>query len=377
MLVDHPELSGGSARAESNRAGPGVTLPPMNFPGRVLLTERGLLRAALVVFALFLAYRFLATVVAAVLLISAGLLLAVALSGPVEALYQRKVPRPAGTALIVGGALAVIAAGGYLLLPELARQASQLVTTLPEALSQALARLRELANSLGLQIGGGDGITTSTLASVGRKVLGGALGLFTNLASFLLGLVVILFVPLYLVAKPEPVVRWVVRLFPPGRRERAREVLATAYTSLLGWLKGRLASMAIVGVLSIAALYIIGIPGALFLGVLTGLLAFVPFIGPVVSVVPPFLLGLAGDPVDALWVLLAYAGIQQVESNLVTPLIMQQVASLHPAVVIVSVTVLGSAFGILGTLLAVPAAVVAGVLVDELWFERLEAADSS
>ncbi|MBA2441244.1 MAG: AI-2E family transporter [Rubrobacter sp.] len=349
----------------------------MNFPGRVLLTERGLLRAALVVFALFLAYRFLATVVAAVLLISAGLLLAVALSGPVEALYQRKVPRPAGTALIVGGALAVIAAGGYLLLPELARQASQLVTTLPEALSQALARLRELANSLGLQIGGGDGITTSTLASVGRKVLGGALGLFTNLASFLLGLVVILFVPLYLVAKPEPVVRWVVRLFPPGRRERAREVLATAYTSLLGWLKGRLASMAIVGVLSIAALYIIGIPGALFLGVLTGLLAFVPFIGPVVSVVPPFLLGLAGDPVDALWVLLAYAGIQQVESNLVTPLIMQQVASLHPAVVIVSVTVLGSAFGILGTLLAVPAAVVAGVLVDELWFERLEAADSS
>ena len=107
--------------------------------------------------------------------------------------------------------------------------------------------------------------------------------------------------------------------------------------SLLSWLKGRLASMTIAAVLSVGALYLIGIPGALFLGLLTGLVCFIPLIGPVISVLPPLLLGFAGHPIDALWVLLAYHGIQQVESNVLTPLIMQRAASMHPAVVIATV----------------------------------------
>ena len=80
----------------------------------------------------------------------------------------------------------------------------------------------------------------------------------------------------------------------------------------------------------------------------------------------------AGNPLDALWVVLAYVAIQQVESNLLTPLVMAQAVSLHPVVVIASVTVAGAAFGVLGALLAVPVAVVVGVLVEELWFRRLE-----
>jgi predicted PurR-regulated permease PerM len=84
--------------------------------------------------------------------------------------------------------------------------------------------------------------------------------------------------------------------------------------------------MAIVGVLSVGALLIIGIPGALFLGLFTGLVYFIPLIGPIISVFPPLLLGFAGNPIDALWVLLAYLGIQQVESNVLTPLIVHRTA---------------------------------------------------
>ncbi len=68
--------------------------------------------------------------------------------------------------------------------------------------------------------------------------------------------------------------------------------------------------------------------------------------------------------------------IQLLESNLLTPLVMRETVSLHPVVVIVSVTVAGAAFGILGAFMAVPAAVVTGVLVEELWFQRLEAKKS-
>ena len=339
---------------------------------KMALTNRGLLRAVLAAFGLFLVYRFLAEVVAIVLLLATGLLLTVALSAPVEALHRRKVPRPVSVALLVGGAAILLGLGTYALYPILMEQASQLTSVLPGALSQLVERVREPARSVGIRIGG-EGIAPSTLADLGRKLLGGALGLFSGLISLFFGLVVVFFIPLYLAAQPEPVVRWVVRIFPPGDRERARELLAETRVSLLSWLWGRLASMAIVGALSTAALYLIGIPGALFLGIFSGLVCFVPLIGPVVSAVPPLVLAFAGDPIDAVWVLLAYAAIQQVESNLLTPLVMERATSLHPAVVVASVTVAGAAFGILGTLLAVPAAVVAAVLVEELWFRRLEA----
>ena len=300
-----------------------------------------------------------------------------ALSAPVEALYRRKVPRAISVALIFLAGVAVLGAGGYLLFPVLAEQATQLASALPGALSQLVERSRSLAQGFGLNIGGGGEISPSTLASAGRRVLGGALGVFGGLAAFFAALIVLVFVPLYLAAMPEPVVGWIVRLYPPERRQGVRGLLSEARTSLLGWLGGQLVSMTVIGVLSTAALYLIGVPGALFLGIFTGLVCFVPLVGPVVSAVPPLVLAFAGNPIDALWVLLAYVAIQQVESNLLTPLVMRQAASLHPAIVIAAVTVAGTAFGILGTLLAVPAMVVAGVLVDGLWFERLEKEDEA
>ncbi|MGI8911873.1 MAG: AI-2E family transporter [Rubrobacteraceae bacterium] len=341
---------------------------------RESLTDRGLLRAVVVAFALLIVWRFVAAVATVALLLATALLLTVALSAPVEALHRRKVPRTVAVAVMVFVLLAVVGVAGYLLLPILVQQAAQLASSLPDALQQLVERLRDLANRLGVKIGGGSGggISPQTLASAARRVLGGLLGLFGGLAFLFTALLVLLFVPLYLAAMPEPVSEWVVRLFPPNRRPETREILSESRASLLGWLQGRLFSMVVVGVLAAVALYLIGVPGALFLGVFSGLVAFVPIVGSIAGAIPPLLLAFAGNPWDVLWVLLAYVAIQQVESNLLTPLVMQKTVSLHPVVVIASVTVAGAAFGILGALLAVPVMVVAGILVQRLWFERLE-----
>lgn len=337
------------------------------------LTNRGLIQALLIAFALFLAYRFISEVAALVLLLAVGLLLAVALSAPVEALYRRKIPRPVAVIVIFLLVLAALAVAGYLLYPTLAKQVSQLASSLPDASSQLVDRARGLAGRFGVKLGGGGGgISPQTLAKAARRVLGGLLGLFGSITSFFTGLLVVLFVPLYLTALPDSVVDWVVRLFPPSRRDKTRDILSKSRTSLLGWLGGRLFSMAVVGALSTVALYIIGIPGALLLGIFSGVVAFVPIIGSIAGVVPPLILAFAGNPLDAVWVVLAYVAIQQIESNLLTPVVMKEVVSLHPVVVIAAVTVAGAAFGILGALLAVPASVVVKVLVDELWFRRLE-----
>lgn len=86
------------------------------------------------------------------------------------------------------------------------------------------------------------------------------------------------------------------RLFPPERRDGVLGLLSDVRSGLLSWLKGRLLSMLVVGVLSTAALYLIGVPGELFLSILTGLLEFVPLVGPIVAAVPPLLLAFVGGP---------------------------------------------------------------------------------
>ncbi len=159
---------------------------------------------------------------------------------------------------------------------------------------------------------------------------------------------------------------WTLRFFPPSSRTRAKEVLSKMRHSLLNWLKGRLLSMAILGTLWTGALFVIGIPGTLFLGIFAALLAFVPYFGAVIAAVPPLLLVLAGDPIDALWVLLAYVAIQLLESYLLTPMIEGRTTSLHPAVVITAVTLASSVFGFLGVFLAVPTTLVIKVLIEEL-----------
>jgi predicted PurR-regulated permease PerM len=339
------------------------------------LTERGLLRTllltGLVFFGLFVAWRFLADIVTIVLLLSTGALLAVALSAPVEALYRRKVPRSLSCGLIAVGTSIVLVLGGYLFLPVLEEQVSLLASAMPGAVSQLENRVEDLTGGLGLKLEGA-APSPSTLADWGRRLVGGALGLFSTVSSALRGMLVVVFLAFYLAANPGPVVGWVLRLFPPEHRTRARDVLCKIRSRLLDWLKGRLLSMAIIGVLSTGALYLIGVPGALSLGIFAGLVEFVPYVGPIVSAIPPTLLALVADPVDALWVLLAYVIIQQAESYLITPLVMEETASLHPAVVIAAIAVLGGAFGLLGALLALPAVVVAGVLIEELWFRRLE-----
>ncbi len=338
------------------------------------LTEQGLRRVLfqtlMTLFGLLLIWRFLTEVATIVLVLVTGLLLAVMLSGPVEILRRYKVPRGVSSVSLLFVFALVLAVGGWLLMPVLEREVTALISTLPGAFTYVNEQAGELVNELG--IGASFDLSSLSPSNFGRRLLGGALGLFGTLASTLAGLVVVVFLSLYLASAPEPILGWIVRLFPPYQRTRVRGVLSKVRLNLLDWLKGRLMSMTIVGALSIMALYVIGVPGALSLGIFAGLVSFVPYIGPVVSVAPPALLALAGEPVDALWVLFAYFAIQQVESYLITPVIMEEVASLHPAVVVASVAAFGAAFGVLGAILALPATLAGGVLVEELWFRRLE-----
>jgi predicted PurR-regulated permease PerM len=337
--------------------------------GRIVYVAIGL------VFALVLASYLVYQIAVVVLVLLLALLFSVIISGPVDYLEHRGVSRGFGTLAVLGGLVLILGIVGRALVPVIEDQARALAETFPELLENTQDLVVRLQDALGLEIS--FGLDPQNVLDSARNFLtGGTLATVANVgagvASVISYAVVILIATVYAVATPAPLINGFVALFPAGQRQRVREILREVYETLQRWFLGQLASMIIIGVLSTASLYLIGIPFALLLGIFSGLVSFIPFLGPLISVFPPILLALIGTPVDALWVVLAYAIIQTIESYLVYPLVMSRAISLHPATVMFALLIMGTLFGFAGVLLAVPLVTALHVLLRELWIERMD-----
>jgi predicted PurR-regulated permease PerM len=327
------------------------------------------------IFALLVASYLVYQIAVVVLVLLLTMLFSVIISAPVDYLEHRGVSRGLGTLAVFGGLLLGIGIAVIALAPPIADQASQLWQTFPELLENAQDLAGRLQSALGL--GTSFGLDSLNVIDSARNFFTG--GTLTTVATFGAGVasvlsyvVVIVIATIYSVAQPAPLIDGFVALFPAGRRQEVREILADMYGTVQRWFVGQLASMVIIGFLSTVALYLIGVPFALLLGIFSGLISFIPFVGPLISVIPPVLLALIGTPIDALWVVLAYAVIQTIESYLIQPLIMSRAVSLHPAVVMFALLIMGTLFGFVGVLLAVPLAAALTVLLRELWIERMD-----
>jgi predicted PurR-regulated permease PerM len=196
-------------------------------------------------------------------------------------------------------------------------------------------------------------------------------GMFSATLEILASVVVIFFIGLYAAANPEAYVGPLTLLLPKERRRRGRQVLVATGTALRWWLLGRAIAMTVIGVLTIFALELLGLPLALTLGVIAGLLVFVPYIGAIVAAVPAMLIALTQSPVKALWVAVIYTGIHVFEGYCVTPFIQQRAISLPPALLLSVQIFVGALFGVVGVLLATPIAVAAIVLIQMLYVQDI------
>ncbi len=327
------------------------------------------------VFALLLAVYLVYKIAVVVLVLLVTLLFSIIISAPVDYLARRGVGRGWGTLAVLGGLVLGVGIFVLALAPVVTDQATQLVETFPTLLESAQQIVVRVQNVFGLDTS--FRLNPQRLADTARNFLsGGTLTTVANVGASVVSIlsfgVVILIATLYIVARPAPLVNGFVALFPAGRRQRVREVLVEMYGAVQRWFLGQLASMTIIGLLFTVSMLVIGIPFALLLGIFAGLISFVPYLGPVISVIPPVLLALTGNPIDAVWVLLAYAVIQAIEGNLVQPIVMSRAISLHPAVLVFALLIMGTLFGFVGVFLAVPLVAVLHVLLRELWIERMD-----
>ena len=110
----------------------------------------------------------------------------------------------------------------------------------------------------------------------------------------------------------------------------------------------------------------------MLIGIFSGLVSFIPYLGATISVVIPILLALISDPFTVIWVVLAFVIIQQIEGNLLQPIVMSRAVDLHPALVVFAILIMGTLFGLIGVFLAVPLVAALQVLVRELWVQRMD-----
>jgi predicted PurR-regulated permease PerM len=185
------------------------------------------------------------------------------------------------------------------------------------------------------------------------------------------GVIIVFFAGLYLAFHPQTYLGGVLFLVPRSARPRAEAVLRACGAALDRWLLGQLISMALVGATTGLGLWLAGVPSPLALGVLAGLGQFVPVVGPAVSSIPGLLLAAAMGPQTLAWALVVYVGALQLEANLITPLVLRQMAQLPMAVTLFAVLAMGVLLGPLGVLFATPLAVVAYVMTKMIYVQDL------
>ena len=199
-----------------------------------------------------------------------------------------------------------------------------------------------------------------------QQFLGGGLTIFYGSLGVLVGILLLLAISLMLLADPDSYRRGFTRLFPSFYRHRVDEILDLCRIGLEGWLVGILFNMVVIAVLSFICLLILGIPLALSQAMLAGVMTFIPNVGPTLSVLSPMAIALIEAPWKSVAILILYIIIQQIESNILTPIVMAQQVSLLPAVTLLSQLFFATFFGFLGLLLSLPLTV-----VGQIWFKEV------
>jgi predicted PurR-regulated permease PerM len=204
---------------------------------------------------------------------------------------------------------------------------------------------------------------------LGSAMLGQVGGVFSNAIGAVANALILLVVALYLAANPGFYIHNALRLVPAPRRRRYLEVVTATGSALRWWFVGRFSSMAVVGTLTTVGLWIAQVPMPFVLGLIAGLLSFVPFAGPIIAAIPGILVAWGQDQMTALYAVLVYVLVEALESNLITPLIEQRAVSVAPALLIVGQLLFGTLFGLWGVVWATPLLVVLIVMVRKLYLE--------
>lgn len=373
---------------------------PYEAPRQTGWRSSDILRAAALVMGFYLLLRLLWLAHDLLFVTFLGVLFGLAVARGADWLERYRVPRGVGATLIVFSFVGLLAGLAAWSAPTLRSQFGELQAMLPQALNRVETWVdSHRAGFLGQFIPGtaaAEGPAPSPVepgaqppaeapepgdaGGAGSRMpnsLSGQLGalagyLFSFLSStvaLLGGLLLILFLAIYIGADPRLYYKGLLHLVPRSARPRAGEVLGAIGTTLRRWLVSQLVLMVIIGTITTIGLSLLGVKSALSLGIIAGLLEFIPMLGPILSAIPAVAMAFLDSPQKALFVLLLYWGVQFLENHILVPMLMKRGVDLPPVITLIGLSLMALVFGFLGMLVAVPFLAAVMVAVKLLYVE--------
>ncbi|MBE9212400.1 AI-2E family transporter [Plectonema cf. radiosum LEGE 06105] len=303
------------------------------------------------------------------LIVFAAVVLATALNQIVKILEKIRIKRGFAVGISVLLLLVIISGFFALIAPRIIEQLRELTFIVPKFLDQMRLwndwLLKVIPEQVLDEIQGLRYLTQGLQTWLDR-ILGNFFLILSQSLNVVLSLLLFFVLTIMLLIDPKPYRSGFIMLFPAFYRRRMDEILHKCENYLVGWIKGTLLTMFLIGTLSYISLLILGVRLPLINAIIAGLLEFIPNVGPTLSLIPPLLLALLDAPWKAFAVIALYFGIQQVESLIVVPLIMKSQVSLLPVITLLAVVIFGSFFGFLGVFLAIPLVIVVQVFIQEI-----------
>jgi predicted PurR-regulated permease PerM len=329
-----------------------------------------------------------------------GMLLGIAISAGAARLRRFGIGQGLGAALIVAASVALLVGFGAWTGPTVRSQYRELKQRLPEAFVKLDRWLGQRQGGVvgSLLTGEPDSIQIAPLSQQQRdsialnEPIGGdslvhlkalreqllartpgasgyVLPVLHSTVEVAAGIVIIFFLAVYIGADPKLYRRGIIELIPHRQRERGEQVLEAITLALRRWLVTQLIAMVVMGVVATAVLTALQVRAAVPLGILSGLLQFVPMAGPIISAIPAIAMGFVDSPEKAAAVLVAFYIIHFLESHLLIPLLMKEGVNLPPVLTVLTQAGMALAFGVMGLFVAVPLLVLVMILVKMLYVE--------
>lgn len=324
---------------------------PRREPASRALTVRSLFVAAMGVLAVVLVLFLLWRLLYQVLLVLTAIILAEGLRPAVSRLNRGGLRYGLATAVAYGALVASVAAVTAVLagpvitgLLSLTGYTNEIAQNIDGLLQRVEISGQQLASLAGTVIGAAGGLATGLL-----RVGGGIVGLVGDL-------ILILILSITWMTASRDLKAFVLSLLSDQQRPLGEALMAETSRVFSGYVRGVAVNMVAIGALATFACWLLRLPAPVLLGTFAGLCELIPMLGPFLGAVPAVLLGFTVGPIYPLVVALAFLVLQQIESNVLTPVVMKANTGLRPFVVIAALLVGGALAGVWGALVAVPVA---------------------
>lgn len=305
-------------------------------------------------------------------LFTIGIFLSIAINPLVCWMEKRGVSRMIsvfGLLLLIIAALTVAA---WLIVPRLVNEGAHFVDDAPKYLADLSRQVESLETRFPTLKHNNVVERLEEQAQASISGLWGTLTtVFTASITAVMESVLVLLMIVFILLDPKGVVGGFRGLMPDAWQSEAERITLMAVGKVQAWIQGSFIMMIVIGIADCIGLALLGVPYALLWGVLSGLLEVIPTVGPIAAAIPPVLVAFSIDPMLALWVIVLYTAMQQMESAILMPLVMSNKVRLHPITLLFFLLVMTEYLGIFGAIIATPVAAILKVLYLELYYRRV------